>query len=523
MEYLSNAQLAALLVDTFALPDGIMYRVTGHPRYALRDLRFSRVIPPDPRAFPATKAVSGPILLQTTAWVAERARTHEQMQSPGHPPTDVGGLSGDRTDPASRDVTGVPPLPATTGPLYAEWDLVNGTAATLTDEDTVVTNTATVDLRVVMGNDGYFDISAGAATSTDDNAIPVVDRAAYRHRFGTTDPRRGVTALTVGRFPFTDAAENVFTGTVDGLGVVRTGPRLVFDGAVASTALLPARRFDRGVTRRDLAYLEDDHLLAPPRYLVAAGITAPEIAGRQTFGVQALAQIDDDSLRALESGQLQEGRDALDTGYLSLVATGPTGLRSFYTVTLTAAGGRYRSRYADGEGRTITAGATTINWRWYRPEALGSRFGVTVLAATGDTNSASYLDADGDSTYAGYVAPAVTTRWRAFRGGLSNAVAGEVRYSVKPIDSIVLGLSSIALGRGTTQPIAGEPGIDPDSSNRYLGTEVGFEVGIQPSAEVKVELNSSIFYPAPVGTGIGAYSSEENPRWLVGVDARIRL
>lgn len=69
-EYLTQGQLALVLMETYPLPRGVMYRLTKSPRYALRDLQYLNIIPANARV---DQGLSGFDLVNSLGEVMEGA------------------------------------------------------------------------------------------------------------------------------------------------------------------------------------------------------------------------------------------------------------------------------------------------------------------------------------------------------------------------------------------------------------------------------------------------------------------
>lgn len=499
---LSSADLSALIATAIGTSESVMYRLTGHPRYALRQMRYLRILPMDPRAFPAGRAVSGTQLLQSAAWVVPIVERGTADLSPGKP---------GRSFPERPRIVGT-----TRGP-FLEWSVRNETNTVVVDDEWQAANLLSLEIQSIIDPDSIITVRGGVDTSTEDTALPVLDEAVYRRRFGTASPRSGIVEMVLGRTEAADVTGYVFDNVLDAIGFTRTGGKSVATFSVGTTALLQERQFPTPFTVTDSDDYDDGDPLATAKYVGLASIVFPEILGRQSLGIEVVGQIDDDTFGRLGTN------DALDTAYVTANATGPTGLRSFYTAFSTVGFGRYRTGAVDQKETSIVGALAGLDWRWYAPEFAGSRVNLSIVAASGDTASSTFAGSDNPDRYTGFVGTATTTPWSAYPGGVTNTISPAVVYSIKPIDTIVLGVEAIAIGRITTQNDITVTNLDEDTDNRILGTEFGGNIGIQPSHEVKLELNSSIFLPSTTGSGFGAYRNGTDPEWRVTVDVAVRL
>lgn len=489
-----------LLARSTGIERSLMTTLTGLPRYALRDVRDARIIPPDVRRFPAGATLSGEDALRIT----QRAAS-------------IGSVG------SSTDSLVDPLRPRSPGSFaHLEWDLlVDSSAESDLDGETQVSMRSTASFALVLGAKTQVDLDIGVDLG-EDATYPIVSEAALTRFIDAEDNRSGTAGeIVLGRRPVLDLSTRLYDGPLDALSITLSRGDLAGELLLGYTGAIPAVDLDTVYTIADDTERNDRFVgpgdRAAGRYLGNLGILLPERFGRQTPFVQITTQIDEESLHGDTSA------DRFDALYGTVGVKGSLSRTQFYDAYGILSMSRYSAGdlgAADREGLGWLLGAS---WRWYPKDALRSRVAVELLTASGGDDEVDPLGFSGgdDERFRGFIPALGNAPWSAYDGLMTNVFVLRGSWSIRPAYPLLIELSLAGLTR-LTDGATGSTGIDPDSSNRPLGIESGARIGIRPTRDVIFDINSSIFWPVGTDAG-GSYLEERDNSGTVALNLTIQL
>lgn len=494
---------SALLAETLGIRRSIMARLTGYPRYAVRDLRDARVLPREIRRFPAGATLSGEEALR----VIGRAASLGESSS-----------LASRVDPARTELLG---RRAPGGPVYFEWDLlVDATGESDLDGEVRISSRSVAEMSVVLGARTQINVDIGVDLGDDAQELVLPEASLVRYIEPFSGESGAAGRFVLGRQPIRDLSTRLYEGPLDAFslslyrGVLAGEVLLGYTGAIPAAEIDPAFTVDDRTDRKDRLAGPGDR--ATGRYIGNLGVLFPELLGRQTPFVQVTAQIDE------ETSTGDDTADRLDVLYGTIGVRGSLSRSQFYEAYSILSMSRYRAGELGPADREGTGWLIGSSWRWYPEDALRSRIELEMVIASGDDDVDSPLGISGGTDrFLGFVPALGRTPWSAYDGILTNVAVLRGRWSVRPVDIVLLEASLAGLAR-LHEGATGSELIDPASSNRLLGMESGARIGIRPARDLILDINSSIFWPVAVDAG-GAYRAERNPTGTVALDVTIQL
>ncbi len=295
----------------------------------------------------------------------------------------------------------------------------------------------------------------------------------------------GVLALDAGRFRFRDPTGLVLNHTADGVRASLRFPTVIVELSGAYTGLLLNPSSQVRMTAADRGDEDDDdEFFGPARVLAQLSARMPDLPGRQSLTLGALAQWDlrDDDTEA-----------TLNSQYFSLVAAGPVVPNLFHT-NFIALSTMQATVGSDSENGTALLFGTGL--RYLREEWLGSRFGAGFTYASGAGSSADP-----------FVPVNNPTTGTVFQPRLTNLMTARFSYAIRPwITSSSQTAKNIELSTGLRsffraqddQPLEGGSllaGLNLDDGDRYAGTELEWAVRARLLPDLGAALTTGLFLP----------------------------
>jgi hypothetical protein len=311
-----------------------------------------------------------------------------------------------------------------------------------------------------------------------------------------------VVDFSVGRFRAEDFSALLFSDNLDGAQVAWRLARANLSLTVGylGLELQPVST----VSMSKLDYYKDE-ILAPPRLLEILHVELPELIGRQSLVVAAVAQQD---LRA-EDQLLEEGSypaavankgGRLSTEYLGLALRGPLASALYYELFGYLGTGRMLSYSAIDAAyiyEWMLGGLLGAGLKYYREQWLSSRAELRVLLATGDED---YIDSFIEGNTEGLATTFTTISQPElallFSPRLGNLVLAEASYSLKPAEFLQTLLRASFFLRPTLGRISdGRVDPAPTSSSRYLGFELDASARLRLFSDLGLVFTAGVFLP----------------------------
>jgi hypothetical protein len=316
---------------------------------------------------------------------------------------------------------------------------------------------------------------------------------------------------TAGRFIFSDFTGHVLNHKLDGLMFTSAFPFGVFTASVGFSGLVLKPSSLILMSRTDSADQSNTGVyFAAPRLIEKVDALIPNILPRQDLALVAILQQD---LRA-QSGLIQPGETQINPPGLS----GGSLSSQYWGVGLSGAivsGFYYNAYFYLNTGSTLSYLTSSGSWqyanilaylggvglRYFNEGALGSRVELEAIYSSGDADNTSYQEGNtaGDSSI--FVPISQDTLGIAFQPQWGNLLLINANYSLKPFSRSAtvwqdLQLMFKALGylRPTTGAIS-QVGLNPGSTDLYLGTELQLILNFRPLSDLGTALSFGYFLP----------------------------
>jgi hypothetical protein len=357
---------------------------------------------------------------------------------------------------------------------------------------------------------------AGTLTNDDPVFYGDVERLALIGTFANLDNGPSLFTFEAGRFLQNEFSYRVFAHTVDGLRFSFAYPLSTLQIGLGYTGLINKHYSSVIMSKGDaIDDVDDDVLFAAPRLIGSFAWTFPELFARQTLSFSALIQED---LRHLKNDVLEAGLEtenpamggSVNTQYFGVGLQGPV-MQSFY----------YDAYFYLGTGKTLTFAADSQSStgesyqyeqilsylfggsaRYYLPEFFQSVASLSFLYASGDKDSASYLEGNVKGNSSLFLPIAGQTYGTAFTPKASNVLVTELSYSLKPFaalrDSLLSSIQTSAMLTPFFKPANGpmsESEVDAAQSSGYLGTEIAGAINYRPYSDLGMSLALGLFMP----------------------------
>lgn len=485
---LSLGSLAAITMERWALSGGLLYSVTGLPRYALRDLREMNVYPEAPQFLALRRPLSGTEALQLLSR----------------------GVSafGDLPE-TGRPVPTTPPAEVREAAIYPIVDLTEAlTARRRNEEDVAFSNELTLNLDGWAPNETVLESEFSVVSDEEDLLSPFIRELYVKNRL-TPAAGGAITEISVGRREVADLTGRIISQPIDGFLLQRSGPTAVAVFGVGYTGLL---REEQGpppftLTTREDAESEADRL-APATLFTQVRLLLPEFWERHSPSLELASRLDQRSF-----GDLDSGNDSLDLYLTTLGLSGPLGTRLFYDLSGTGQLGLYRTNRPDAnrDATTVLAGLVRGSFRWFPQTSVPTRLALELLLASGDSEGAPLLEGQGDRINTSFLPAGGPAPWVTYPGTLSNLFHPRVSADLRLLEPLRLSVAGGPFFRVSQEPVA----TIPESAltrNLPLGAEISGEIAFEPVRELILELNSSIFVPWTREFG-GVHFDSRDPVW----------
>jgi hypothetical protein len=323
---------------------------------------------------------------------------------------------------------------------------------------------------------------------------------------------------TAGRFVFSDFTGHVLNHKLDGVMLTAAFPiGIVTAGAGYSGFLLKPSSLIL-MTRSDSGdQSENGVFFAAPRLVEKVDILFPNILSRQDLEVTAILQQDlraEDTL--IQPGQTQPLVAGASGGRLSSQFWG-IGLSGAIVSTL-----YYNAWFYLNTGSTLgymvdPASITGNSWeyssilaylggvgvRYFSEGFLSSRVELQAIVSSGDSDNTTYQEGNTAGSSNIFVPISQDTLGIAFQPQWGNLVLIDANYSLKPFSrsptvwqNFQLMLKVLNFLRPTTGAIS-QVGLDPASTQLYLGTEAELILNFRPLSDLGTALSFGCFIPNP--------------------------
>lgn len=502
---LTHAQFAYLVMEAFPLPRSLWYRLAPSPRYALRELRFRRLLAEE---LPAGEEIDGPtalaLLSRTRQWSLRR-----------------GAVLGSPVSPGAAPGPGVGPLQETELALRSETDL----ALAEESREFVHYGELALDAGQPLGARGELALRAFVGLESDDEGTQVtgdlqalnihgtVPLRPSRSAAGTAEgsgsaspagqedfPRSPVFTYRLGRLELQDFSAFVLNSPADGLSLRYTGP--VLDSSLSGGYTGLTLRNDTRLVGSQAEAQDAGNLLAPSRGLIQLSLAFPELISRQSLLFAGIASLD---LPELPGGTADAEAPRYDSLHAGAGLQGPLSRELFYTLFGYYQRPWYRSTGATEAGNAFAAGGSL---RYYREDLAFSALEIRGLYASGDRRRSSRLAAPESETTL-FLPVSEPDLGNDLNAVLSNIWFAELAYSLRPfapsyptrtgsrISLAVQGIGRPAGGPGTVE------NLDTDAEAGYLGTNGVLEFRYRPTSDFAITATGSIFAPGAAQPGGG--------------------
>ncbi len=361
-------------------------------------------------------------------------------------------------------------------------------------------------------HDGTLTVTAeGSYTYSDDrDYLFDVDRLRMASVMPGALTPDTVLSTTLGRFVFRDPTGTVLSHVADGVRIAQAGSAVEVELSGAYTGLLLNPSSSIRMSAADIAEDDDDdEHFGPRRILGQLELRLPDLPGRQRVAAALLAQRD---LRDADDTE-----DTVNSQYYTLFGAGPLFANAYHSTFVTLAT-LQTERGDDDESLTALSAGTRL--RYLREDWLASRFGIAVLYGSGPGDK---LD-----RFLPITQPPTGT---VFQPRIANLLTFGASYALRPwIEHSALTAQNVEFGAGArvflrAQDDSGiETGgllagalVDPDSSKRYLGTELELALRARLLPDLGASLTGGMFLP---GDSLG---DDAEPEYLARFELSLSL
>ena len=376
-------------------------------------------------------------------------------------------------------------------------------------------DTLTLWFNTHMGKALTFDAQIhGALGNQAPIALADLDTLSLIGVFPAIPKGPSVFSFALGRFPLKDVTAEIYDQTIDGFQLGFTYPALSLTTTFGYTGLTINPSSSIIMTKADsIAHGSSSNFFGSPRIIGLADLTMPSLFLRQDLTVQALVQQD---LRPVfDKNLVQPGTTtpsssaggSLNSQYFTAKLAGPVVSNLYYDTSFTLETGKTLSYITGTTGSSyqyenILAYYATLGARYYLPAILNSVAGIRASIASGDADYASLLEGNtaGDAT--AFQTITNNTVSTVLNPTLENIMVGELSYSLKPfsssknrfINSLQTEIKVLPFLRPTLGPV-GASGVNPSSTDKYLGTEVDGAINYRPFSDLGASIQAGLFLP----------------------------
>jgi hypothetical protein len=332
--------------------------------------------------------------------------------------------------------------------------------------------------------------------------------------------------VTAGRFTFSDFTGHILNHTLDGARLTMQLPAASFTAGIGysglvlkPSSLIVMSASDSADLYSSLAYF------APPRLVEEFEFRAPLGELRQDFVLSVLLQQDlrrDDTVISSGEQQLQvpgKSGGKLSTVYAGAGLSGPLLPSLYYDSFFYMNTGQTLSYLADAASATgfsyqyaeIVAFLGGIGLRYYAESFLSSLVQVRVIFSSGDADATTYFEGNTSGVSSVFVPISQEELGIAFQPQLGNLAILTASYSLKPFSgsrtawgNLQVELAASSYLRPTRGAISAT-GVNPASTDAYLGTEIMGKANFRPFSDLGMALSLGGFLPsASAFTGTAA-------------------
>ncbi len=314
--------------------------------------------------------------------------------------------------------------------------------------------------------------------------------------------------FSIGRYPIIDQTAFIIAHKLDGISIDFNYSLLKLYNSLSYSGLLWKLNSSISPSILDTYYLEKKNtVLASPRIIGLTGIAFPSLI-KQNLGIEFLYQIDmreedhviEDYQSYSSEGIPVEGGGMLDSYYVSLKSKGSLFLPLFnYSFSYVYNGGRSMSRVTEDlkhyKYSEISAHLVNLKLEKYLPKVSNSLIKYNLLFSSGDNDFNGYQEGNFKDKSNNFVPLSLSLSGIVFSPTLGNILVNDISYSLTPIDNLSTELKFLTFSRTTTGPIS-EDGINPNSNELYLGSELDFIVDYRPLSDLGLTLSTGFYFPS---------------------------
>lgn len=319
------------------------------------------------------------------------------------------------------------------------------------------------------------------------------------------DPK---TSITLGRYQVSDQTGRILSHKLDGLAVNFSFPFLSINNGIYYSGLLWKSSSGIMPSKLDIYHtnVEGSPLdTGSPRIIGMHKITLKKIYNL-SFSSEILYQVDmrtDDVIEEYISHNkegLVDSGGLLDTYYFSIKSSGAIPQIDNFNYSLSYAynGGRSLSSVDNNEFYSysqISAHLVNFKLNKFIPEFYNGFASYGFVYSSGDSDFIGYND-DNRKGLAEVFVPLSRSGFAvAFSPSIGNIMVNELSGSIKPMKQVQTTLKASLFNRTTTGPIS-ESGVDPNSTDLFLGTGLDFIVNYRPLSDLGVTLITGLFIPS---------------------------
>lgn len=333
----------------------------------------------------------------------------------------------------------------------------------------------------------------------DDPVFLDLERFQLRSRFpvGT----RTVFDINLGRFPFREFSRRVLSHPLDGFQLALRNPAVELTLAMGTSYLLFPESTRILMSKADLSRrLKASLFPGIPRVILQLQTVFPEVILGQSISLAAIGQQDahpaNSVIEVVDQARDESKGGRLNTYYGGLGISGNL-LPALYWSGFGYFGGGWALYHDEAFYRfapilSYLAGGT-LRFAVEEPLALRIELGATL--AGGDPDHNAYLEGNTAGNSLAFIPISTTTWGMLFSPALTNSAVAEATLAFQPIrNRLGVSLTGYGFARPTTAPIS-EPGLDPTSAARYLGSEIDAQIDMALFSDVSLVLKGALFLP----------------------------
>ncbi|MBN2444583.1 MAG: hypothetical protein JXJ04_24690 [Spirochaetales bacterium] len=373
-------------------------------------------------------------------------------------------------------------------------------------------------LTGTLGKDWTYSMMGNYSFELDYPYLFDIDELVLKGKWAFIENGPALFSTGLGRFTISEFSRLVLNHRADGFQFDFNYPGTIISLAMGYTGLLSKHSSTITLSKADTNDQDDTSILfGTPRLLGVLQFHFPEVFSGQDLYLSALIQKD---LRSNEN-ILKEGEENFslaensggyyDSIYSGIGLSGAVNSSLYYNVFGYFQTGRTLSYLEDDDAIggysyqyvPIIAflGGTEINY--YSPDLSYSTFSLSFIFSSGDEDSISCVEGNTEGSSFLFTPISEQKERVIFNPKLSNIFYIKGRYTIKPfamlplsfLENILLILDGTAFFRATTGAITDQKGLNPDSEDLYLGTEIDFIINYRPFSDLGLSLSTGYFIP----------------------------